>query len=135
MKKSPRRTEGAAGPALQGARRAHSGAHGTDEQRRRLAAKGRRLGRRLLNRVATIVTPDTIMRWHRKLIALKWTYEQPRPGRPGVMKLIRGLALRMARQNSGWGYKRIQGSLKDLGHRVGRCGSGITRTDRNPPAT
>lgn len=46
----------------------------TDDQRRRLAAKGRRIGRRLLMQVATIVTPDTILRWHRQLIAAKWTY-------------------------------------------------------------
>ena len=54
-----------------------------DDQRRRLAAKGKRLGRRLLNRVATIVTPDTIMRWHCKLIAAKWTFPQQRAGRRG----------------------------------------------------
>lgn len=92
----------------------------TDDQRRRLAAKGKRLGRRLLNRVATIVTPDTIMRWHRRLIAAKWTYEQPRKGRKGVMRRIKKLVVRFATENSTWGYSRIQGELEDLGHRVGR---------------
>jgi transposase InsO family protein len=91
-----------------------------DDQRRRLAAKGKQLGRRLLNRVATIVTPDTIMRWHRRLIAAKWTFETKKRGRKGVMKAIRKLIIRMASQNPGWGYTRIQGALKDLGHRVGR---------------
>ena len=90
----------------------------TDEQRRRLAAKGKRLGRKALNRVATIVTPDTIMRWHRRLIALKWTCEAKRVGRPGLMKAIAALIVRMALENSGWGYCRIQGELKQLGHRV-----------------
>ena len=63
----------------------------TNDQRRRLAAKGKRIGRRLLMRVATIVTPDTILKWHRKLIAAKWTYKTNRVGWPGVMKLIREL--------------------------------------------
>src|SRR5215467_14541900 len=53
----------------------------TDDARRRLAVKGHRLGRRLLNRVATVVTPDTILRWHRRLIARKWTFERKRPAR------------------------------------------------------
>jgi transposase InsO family protein len=92
----------------------------TDDQRRRLAAKGKRIGRQALNRVATIVTPDTIMRWHRKLIALKWTFETKRMGRPGLMKAIKELIIRMATENSGWGYCRIRGELKSVGHRVAR---------------
>ena len=90
----------------------------TDDQRRRLAAKGKRLGRQALKRVATIVTPDTIMRWHRRLIALKWTFEAKRVGRPGLMRRIKALIVRMATENSTWGYCRIQGELKGLGHRV-----------------
>src|SRR6266851_6642020 len=68
----------------------------TDDQRRRLAARGQRLGRRALKRVATIVTPDTILRWHRRLIAQKWTYARGRSGRPGVLAEIRRLVVRMA---------------------------------------
>jgi hypothetical protein len=74
----------------------------TNDQRRRLAAKGKALGRRLLNQVATIVTPDTIMRWHRQLIAEKWTYPNTRVGRPGIRKTIRKLIVRMATDNSNW---------------------------------
>jgi putative transposase len=91
----------------------------TDDQRRRLAAKGKLLGRRALNRFATSVTPDTIMRWHRRLIALKWTFEaKTRMGRPGLMKMIKALIVRMATENSTWDYCRIQGELKGVGHRV-----------------
>src|SRR5207248_4202650 len=60
----------------------------SDDQRRRLAAKGQQLGRRMLRQAATIVTPDTILRWHRRLIARKWTFAPKRPGRPGTMKDI-----------------------------------------------
>ena len=60
----------------------------TDDQRRRLVARGRRLGRRVLRQVATIVTADTILPWHRQLIARKWTFTPKRPGRPGIMKEI-----------------------------------------------
>ncbi len=90
----------------------------TDHQRRRLAAKGKILGRRLLERIATIVTPDPIMRWHRRLIAAKWTFLTKRVGRPGIMKRIRRLVVRFARENTSWGYCRIQSSLKNLGHCV-----------------
>jgi putative transposase len=89
----------------------------TDDQRRRLPAKGQRLGRRLLRQVATIVTPDTILRWHRRLIARKWTFERKRPGRPGIMQEVSSLILRMATENPAWGYSRTQGALKNLDHR------------------
>ena len=93
----------------------------TDDERRRLAAKGRMLGRKLLAEVACIVTPETILRWHRTLIARKYDGSgQRRPGRPRVMKEIRQQALQMARENPSWGYGRIRGALRNLGHKVGR---------------
>ena len=91
-----------------------------DHERRRLAGLGHRLGHRMLADVATIVTPDTILRWHRELIVRKWTYSTRRPGRPGVHAHIRALVVRMATENPSWGYTRIQGALKNLGHRVAR---------------
>jgi hypothetical protein len=72
----------------------------TDNDRRRLAALGERLGRRVLAQVAT--TPDTILRWHRHLIARKWTYSKRRPGRPSVLLEIRRLGVRMATENPRW---------------------------------
>ncbi|MFT5290829.1 MAG: hypothetical protein ACI8QS_002385 [Planctomycetota bacterium] len=68
----------------------------TDDQRRRLAAKANLFGRKTQNQVATIVAPNTLMRWHRRLIALKWTYKTKRVGRPGLMKKIDSLVVRMA---------------------------------------
>jgi putative transposase len=85
-----------------------------------LAALGERLGRRVLGQVATIVTPDTILRWHRQLIAQKWTYSKRRPGRPSVLPEIRRLVVRMATENPRWGYTRIEGALRNLNHRVAR---------------
>jgi len=89
----------------------------TDAQRRRLAAKGWEIGRRLLGEFATIVTPDTILRWHRKLIAQKWANTAGK-GRPGVMKKIEELVVQMAKDNPSSGYRRIEGALSNLGHVV-----------------
>ena len=91
-----------------------------DDQRHRLAAKGKRIGRRAPKSIATIVTPDTIMRWHRSLIALKWTHDTKRIVRPGLMKKVAALIVRVATENSSWGYCRIQGELKGVGHRVAK---------------
>ena len=88
----------------------------TDEQRIRLAVKAKVLGRQLLDELETLVTPDTLLAWHRKLIAQKWTYARKGPGRPRVAQEITDLVLRMARENLSWGYDRIQGALANLGH-------------------
>src|SRR5436190_19552774 len=59
--------------------------------------------------------PETLLRWHRQLIARRWTYSHRRPGRPGLERSLRELILWLARQNAHWGYKRIVGELKGLG--------------------
>jgi hypothetical protein len=74
----------------------------SDAERRRLALLGARLGRPILTEVATIVRADTILRWHRELIARKETCPKRRPGRPRVHAEIRGLVVRMATENPGW---------------------------------
>ncbi len=92
-----------------------------DDQRRRLAAKGRSLGRRALREIGTIVKPDTILRWYRDLIARKYDGSgNRRPGRPRVMEKIRALAVRMAIENETWGCTRIVGELAKLRHTVSR---------------
>jgi hypothetical protein len=107
----------------------------TDPERRRLAVLGQRLGRRRLTQVATIVTPDTILLWHRQLIVHKWTYPRRQPGRLGVLREIRRLVVRMASENPGRGYTRIQGALKNLGHRVARSTiAAVLKAEGVPPS-
>ena len=92
-----------------------------DDQRRRLAVKGHVLGRQGLEEYGTLFTPDTILRWHRQLIARKWDYSDQRkklPGRPPISDEIRQLVLRFAAENPTWGYDRIQGALANLGHKI-----------------
>ena len=92
-----------------------------DDQRRRLAAKARRLGRRILKDVAGIVTPETLLAWHRRLIAMKYDGSGNRgPGRPATSSEIRSLVVRMAEENRSWGYRRILGALSNLGHNLAR---------------
>ena len=92
----------------------------SDDQRRRLAVKGKVLGRKALQEIATMVTPDTILRWHRELVAAKWDYSKRRKnvGRPAVSQQVVDLVLLMARENPTWGYNRIQGALANLGHEI-----------------
>ena len=79
------------------------------------------MGRKALSELTTIVTPDTILRWHRELVAQKWDYTDRRkkkPGRPAISDEVKQLVLRMAKENPDWGYDRIQGALANLGHEI-----------------
>jgi hypothetical protein len=92
-----------------------------DEQRRSLAVKGKILGRKLLGQVGTLFTPDTILRWHRLLVARKWDdsdRRQKKPGRLALSQEIRDLVVRFAQENPSWGYDRIQGALANVGHEI-----------------
>src|SRR6266536_753417 len=93
----------------------------TDDQRRRLAAKGRVLGRRALDGLTGLVTPDTILRWYRELVAAKYDGTARRgAGRPGTAAALRDLVVRFASENPSWGYTRIRDALRNLGHVLAR---------------
>lgn len=93
----------------------------TDAERALLARKAKAVGRKTLLKLDTVVSPDTLMRWHRRFVAQKWNFaHRRRPERPGVMREISALIVRMAQENPKWGYTRIQGVLANLHPRVGR---------------
>ena len=92
-----------------------------DDQRRRLAVKAKVLGRKVLQEIGSLFTPDTILRWHRELVAQKWDYSDRRkkkPGRPPTPEDITQLVLQIARENPSWGYDRIVGALANVGHQI-----------------
>ncbi|MEO2047268.1 MAG: hypothetical protein ABGX16_11930 [Pirellulales bacterium] len=91
----------------------------SDDRRRRLAAKGKVLGRKRLEEVGTMFTPDTILRWHRKLVAQKWDYAELRKqGRPRIRQEVVDSILRFAKENRSWDFDRIQGALANVGYYI-----------------
>jgi len=91
--------------------------HFNDDQRRRLAVRAKALSRSALAQVANIVTAETLLAWHRKLITNKYDGSAHRkPGRPKTDAKIEALVVRMAEENRKWGYERIRGALVNLGH-------------------
>ena len=92
-----------------------------DGQGRRTAVKRKFFGRKRLQEIGALFTPDTILRWHRTLVARKWDYSNRRSdtaGRPRIRQVIVDLILRFAKDNPSWGYDRIQGALANVGCRA-----------------
>jgi transposase InsO family protein len=91
-----------------------------DSERKALAEIGQKLGKQALQEVATLVKPDTILGWHRQLVAQKFDGSRQRqaPGRPTIDPELEALIVRMARENRSWGYDRIVGALANLGYTV-----------------
>src|SRR6267154_3605668 len=109
----------------------------SDPERSTLAEIGKRLGRKALRWVACVAKPDTILGWYRRLIARKFDGSKHRcyPGRPRIAPELEALVVRIARENSGWGYDRIVGALANLGHTVSDQTVGnILRRYGIPPA-
>ena len=92
----------------------------TDTERRRLAALAHPLGRKRLKEIATLVTPDTLLRWYKRLSAAKFDGGTQRRlcGRPRVAEEVEQLVIQMATDNPTWGYRRIQGALANLGYPI-----------------
>src|SRR5215470_17073143 len=94
--------------------------HLANTELRRLVALAQALGRKRLQEVATLVTPDTLLRWYRQLITRKFdgSTQRRQLGRPRVTEEVEHLIMRMAEENPRWGYRRIQGALANLGHQI-----------------
>ena len=92
----------------------------TETERRRLATLAHPLGRQRLKEVATLATPETLLRWYHRLIAQKFdgSWHRRPLGRPRVTEEIEQLVVQMAEENATWGYRRIQGALANLGHSI-----------------
>ncbi len=92
----------------------------SDGERQTLAEIGQKLGKQALEEVATIVKPETVLGWHRKLVARKFDGSQQRkaPGRPTIDQEVEALVARMAKENRSWGYDRIVGALANLGYTI-----------------
>ena len=92
----------------------------SEGERMTLAEIGQKLGKQALKEVASIVTPGTILAWHRKLVARKFDGSQQRkpPGRPKIDSKLETLVVRMAQENRSWGYDRIAGALQHLGYTI-----------------
>jgi putative transposase len=109
----------------------------TDGERKTLAEIGQKLGKYALREVASIVKPETILAWHRKLVAQKFDGSQQRkaPGRPPIDKDVEDLVVRMAQENRSWGYDRIVGALANLGYTISDQTVGnILKRHSLPPA-
>ena len=92
----------------------------TDGERRTLANVGKQLGRKALAEVTSLVRPETILAWHRRLVAKKFDGSKKRtyPGRPPVDRALEDLTVRLATENRDWGYDRVVGALANLGYTV-----------------
>ena len=101
-----------------------------DDQRRRLAIKGKTLGRRLLEDICCVFSPDMILKWHRRLVAQKYDGSKRRrkAGRPRIARTLEDLIVRIASENPSWGYYRIEGQIKILGYSVSRTQSCSARS-------